>query len=91
MLLWLWTSCGLSIVMLLLFRNLEARGPKQRLAAVLLLVLFSGMDVLGAIFNHNLGALLRPSVGHPSGPHLEWWAGSYQFSSNTTLLFWVFN
>ena len=25
--------------------------------------------------------------------HLEWWArpGTYQFSSNTTLLFWVFN
>lgn len=91
MLLWLWSSAGVTIVMLLLFQALGAAGRRQKLFAILLLVFFSGMDLLGAIMEGTLGTMLKPLL-KPSGPHLEWWMHfRYQFSSNTTLLYWVFN
>lgn len=90
-LLWIWVSLGLTIVVLLMFGVYDVFGKKQRIAVTLLLVFFSGMDLLGAVLNYNLDFLLQPKLTHPSGPHLEWWMNIYQFSSNTTLLFWVFN
>ena len=91
MLLWLWSGAGVTIVMLLLFQVLGAMSRKQKLFALLLLVLFSGMDLLGALLEGTLGLMMEPRKW-PSGPHLEWWMHfRYQFSSNTTLLYWVFN
>lgn len=48
-------------------------------------IFFSGADVVG---DYIMGSPYRQR-GYFS--HLEQWAGSMQFSSNTTLLFWVFN
>jgi hypothetical protein len=91
LLLWIWTSVGLTIVMLLLFQLLNAMSRKQKICALMLLVLFSGMDLLGALFKGTFNLMMLPIV-KPSGPHLEWWMNfRYQFSSNTTLLYWVFN
>lgn len=49
------------------------------------LILFSGMDIVGQYLNGADAFLLF------SNAHLEWWQESYQYSSMTTQLFWVFN
>jgi hypothetical protein len=91
MLLWLWSSLGITLVALLLFQVLGVMGRKQKIFAMALLVLFSGMDLLGAVLEHTFDLMMQPRP-RPSGPHLEWWMHfKCQFSSNTTLLFWVFN
>lgn len=46
------------------------------------LVLFSGLDAVGYI-------LLKHAV--PFMDHMEWWLGGFQYSSNTTQFYWVFN
>lgn len=91
MLLWIWVSIGLTLVILLLFSALNENTIEQKAFAILLLVFFSGMDLFGAILKGNLESLMQHSLRHPSGPHLEGWMRNMQFSSNTTLLFWVFN
>lgn len=48
-------------------------------------ILFSGLDSLGVIFTQ---AGILDLFGME---HLEAWSVSFQYSSNTTLLFWVFN
>ena len=49
-------------------------------AAILLFILASGLDIVG---------LLLRGQAFELGQHIEWWATLVQFSSNTTLLYWV--
>ncbi len=91
MLLWLWSSAGLTIVILLLFRLLQVRNRRQQIAAVFLFVFFSGMDLVGAVLFNTLDTAMRIDTLHALTPHLEHWSGGMQFSSMMTLLFWVFN
>ena len=57
---------------------------KVRLWPLVLFIFFSGLDIVG-IF------LMRYDLnGVTAITHLEWWS-SYQYSSFTTQLFWVFN
>ena len=86
MLLWLWSSLGLTIILLLLFPVVGADTGKKRVAAVFLFAFFSGMDSLGAVLLGTHERLFLPGV-----LHLEWWNPGYQFSSITTCLYWVFN
>ncbi|MGN1416345.1 MAG: hypothetical protein ACI4XF_05855 [Oscillospiraceae bacterium] len=55
-------------------------SPRPILAAVMF-ILFSGLDIIGLI-------LTGQSAG---ADHYEWWASHFQFSSNTTCLYWVYN
>ena len=77
--LYFWTFAGLTLIVYYLFRLLK----NIRIWTVLILVFFSGLDGLGYIL-----------LSHGKIPglidHIEWWSG-LQYSSNTTLLFWVFN
>ncbi len=80
----LWSSLGCFIV-LMLFAMITNTGNKLRIfTAIFIFIFFSGLDWLGM-------ALLRnPSV--LGGRHIEWWAYYlFQFSSNSTCLFWVYN
>jgi hypothetical protein len=77
-LLWLWTATGVWIFLSLL--PLQSRRPGKMLIAVAVVVLFSGMDILGW--------LTLWGVTPPLFRHMEWWAQMFQYSSNTTLLFW---
>lgn len=54
---------------------------RARLTGLVVILLFSGMDTLGAV-------LMNPAVLSPFDHHIENWAG-IQFSSMLTLLFWV--
>lgn len=69
------------IIALLLFLSLiRAKGLVKNTLLLLLFVFFSGMD-----------GLMIPFFPDWWNNQLEWWAQGYQFSSNTTGLFWVYN
>lgn len=66
---------------------------KTRLSIVkasLLLIFFSGMDAVGTWLFQWIPNYDYPGFWPPI-QHLEWWAGSYQYSSFTTSLFWTYN
>lgn len=86
-----WACIGCFIAYYLIcriFRNV-------RLWYLFLFVLFSGLDVIGAaLLNYGIPTYMYydgQSIFYPlSSTHLEWWC-TFQFSSITTQLFWVFN
>jgi hypothetical protein len=80
-----WTFAGV-----VLFFAIAAAGDR-RLGALLLLlavlVLFSGMDLVGVVLTRGVAVLqfLLPT------DHIEWWAARFQYSAHSTQLFWVPN
>lgn len=87
MALWVWAALGLLTIALVLFTYVNATSFKKRVLTIAIFIGFSGLDILGAWLSKTLCVVLSPTT-----LHLEWWAsGSYQFSSITTCLFWVFN
>jgi hypothetical protein len=82
--LFLWSFIYLFFVSLLILIYTKADSFRKVVLAMIVFVCFSGMDIIGTLLtvNFNLGALPN---------HLEWWAQTYQYSSNTTQLFWVYN
>lgn len=80
--LFIWSLIGL----LLITHQLASALKTSTIKATLLLIFFSGLDFLGTLlFAQDYPTLLPPIT------HLETWAGSLQYSSFTTQLFWVFN
>lgn len=79
--LWLWTACGTVLFLLLL--PLPARLSLRLLMGLVIVIFFSGLDILGMLLT-NPGSI-------EAGQHLEWWIRLFQYSSNTTQLFWVPN
>lgn len=75
-----WLILGL----LLVFELISIHLKKYSLKYLILFILFSGLDVAGLFFTQG-NLQWAPFPGH-----IEWWSG-YQYSSNTTLVFWVFN
>lgn len=69
----------LVLIFLLLLSLVRAGNLLPACVALLVFVMFSGMDALMAGFIDDWNN------------QIEWWAGTYQFSSNTTCLFWVYN
>lgn len=57
---------------------------KVRVLPLIIFIFFSGMDILGYyLIGEDMSAITQTQ-------HLEWWS-LFQFSANTTQLFWVFN
>lgn len=79
-LLLVWTVIGVGLFLRLLPLSRQALRWGLGLLCV---VLFSGMDIVGG--------LLFFGAFPPAGTHIEWWASAFQYSSNTTQLFWVPN
>jgi hypothetical protein len=82
----LWTMIG-SILFLVQSISLVKSRVSAMLLVVAVVVFFSGADIVGNLLND--GPRFRSQWDLPM--HLEWWAGSYQYSSMTTQLFWVPN
>ena len=80
-LLFLWTALGVGLFLVIVLS--QARTPRQVVIVVAVVVFFSGMDVFGT----DRYFLDRPGLTE----HLEWWARIFQYSANTTQLFWVPN
>ncbi|KPC52265.1 hypothetical protein [Amantichitinum ursilacus] len=78
----LWTALGVFLVMAQL--ALVRQGWKFLGLLLLLLPLYSGMDWLGGLVLFNPQPLF-------STVHIQWWAYVFQYSANSTLLFWVPN
>ncbi|NBO39106.1 hypothetical protein EBU99_11045 [bacterium] len=80
----IWTFVGLSLVwsVLCLALKLTTLSRAKLTFAAFIFILFGGWDILGAALTYS-SEILTP------GTHIEWWASIGQFSSNTTLLFWV--
>ena len=73
------TVIFLVIIFLLLLSLVRARKLPAVLTALFIFVMFSGMDGLPAALKNDWNN------------QIEWWAETYQFSCNTTCLFWVYN
>lgn len=82
--LFLWSFLHLFFVSLLIFIYTKADSFKKIVLAMALLVFFSGLDIIGLLSSLNFDVTAIPN-------HLEWWSHAYQYSSNTTQLFWVYN
>lgn len=82
--LFLWSFLYLFFASLLILIYTKADSFKKIALAMIVFVFFSGMDIIGALFSLGFDVTVMPN-------HLEWWAGTYQYSSNTTQLFWVYN
>ncbi|MCC6211775.1 MAG: hypothetical protein IT513_12100 [Burkholderiales bacterium] len=80
LLLYAWTGLGAALFLCLLPLP---RKPLRLALALVIVILFSGMDAAGVLL----------IAGHlpPNALHLEWWAHPLQYSSHTTQLFWVPN
>ena len=76
----LWTALGVSMTFALMLRDRPALRPA--LVRIAVFVVFSGMDIVGTVTHYKPYAV---------GDHLEWWAYIFQYSSQTTQLFWVPN
>lgn len=59
-------------------------GKARPVLSALLFIGFSGLDIIGTL-------LVDYSASSLQSDHMEWWAELFQFSSNTTCLFWVYN
>jgi hypothetical protein len=81
-----WTAIGATLFLLQVMSLTPSRlGTAVLVAGVV--VLFSGFDIVGSLLND--GPRFRTDWNMTT--HLEWWAGTYQYSSMTTQLFWVPN
>jgi len=79
--LFVWTAIGVALFLVIALSS--ARSARHISIAIAVVVFFSGMDVFGG----DRYFLNRPSITQ----HLEWWAQLFQYSANTTQLFWVPN
>ena len=81
LLLYLWTAIGFALF--LCATTTLFPTDRQRFVACGLMIAFGGLDIVGfAVFQGSLP---------PLGQHIEWWAQFVQYSSNSTLMFWVPN
>jgi hypothetical protein len=77
--LYIWTLMGVVLFFYLLSRYIK----KVSFFVLWTFMFWSGLDFPG----HIIKWFQIPSIGK----HIEWWAAIFQYSSNTTALYWVFN
>lgn len=83
---WSWIGLVLAMLWFLVLNHRVAFTP------VLLFVMFSGLDVIGQFISRSIVVAIRPEVAQVlRWDHIEQWSIGWQYSSNTTLLFWVPN
>lgn len=80
---WLWSVICVTLVILLVMIYVKANTKKRFWLVLLIIITFSGLDIVGTVFNRLTRGILISN-------HIEWWS-RFQFSSLTTCLFWVFN
>jgi hypothetical protein len=84
-----WVALGIILTYIIIANNTV---QKPAIWALLFMISFSGLDSVGIWLTGQ--SLSDPGFVAfcPNGQygHIEWWT-SFQFSSNTTQLFWVFN
>ncbi len=83
--LYIWSLTGLFLAFYLVCRKLKRISP----GIIAVFIGFSGLDAIPHIL---VSTILDGFMSvFPWTYHIEWWAGYFQYSSNSTQLFWVFN
>lgn len=80
--LFMYAIFGVVLVLIHLINVVKVKNNKQIWLAILIFMFFSGLDVVG-------DNIIKYKA--PFDYHLEWWASFIQYSSVTTMLFWIFN
>ena len=80
--LFIYAVFGVCLVLIHLIKAVNIKTEKQIWFAILIFMFFSGLDIVGC-------EILK--YKQPMSFHIEWWAIFIQYSSITTMLFWVFN
>lgn len=80
LLLYLYAVLGI----LLIFYQITRIMRKPSFVIPVVFIFFSGLDFVGY-------TVINRTLPHSLSEQLEWWAELSQYSSNTTLLYWVFN
>jgi len=84
-LLYIWSLTGVFLAFYLLWRKLQTKS----FGLIAVFIGFSGLDAIPHIL---VSTILDGFMSvFPWTYHIEWWAGYFQYSSNSTQLFWVFN
>ena len=73
-----WAFIGILLIIYCINRHVG----KCTYVTTVILIIFSGLDAVMYFLINGSFSLTE---------HIEWWAGYFQYSSNTTLLFFVFN
>jgi hypothetical protein len=84
--LFLWSLLGVFLAVILT----SLATKLSLIKTTLLIVFFSGMDIVGVLLLCHIPGYNYPGLWPPI-QHLEWWAISMQYSSFTTSLFWTYN
>ncbi len=75
----IWSVIGVTLVVYFMCRYVK----KVTVFSIGFLIIFSGLDIIGYLLvNKDIPPLTR---------HIEWWATYFQYSSTTSMLFYVFN
>lgn len=83
----IYSTLGIFLVFMHLLVALKVRKLSKVLLAVLIFIFFSGMDIVGTLYPifYDVSFIFNEL-------HLEWWSPFVgQYSSNTSVLFWVYN
>ena len=84
--LYLWSTLGIELLFIWICKTLHTYSAKKVLLVLTLFITFSGLDIIGLYIlnlNFNFSNVLFND--------LEWWSINWQYSSFTSLLFWVYN
>ena len=85
--LFVYSALGVFLTFMNLFFALKVKKIGKVLLAICIFIFFSGMDVIGVLW-----PIFYEDTFSFNHYHLEWWSRFVgQYSSNTTVLFWVFN
>ncbi len=84
--LFVYATTGLFLVFTNILFALKIKKYSKALLAIVIFIFFSGLDIVGVFFPFFYDASFNLRDWH-----LEWWSYIGQYSSNTTVLFWVFN
>lgn len=83
----LYSIIGMVLVFINLMVALKVKKISKVLLALLIFIIFSGLDIVGVLW-----PIFYEDTFSFKQLHLEWWSLFVgQYSSNTTILFWVFN
>ena len=89
--LYFYTVLGVFLITYNLFRYFK----KTSYIILAVFIFFSGMDIIGFLCSHAFVAITKINAAIEFKSliycHLEWWPLIFQYSANTTQLFWVFN
>lgn len=82
---------GISLIFLHVLYTVQIKNYFKAILVILLLIFFSGMDIIGVCFADIFGIYFLGSVSNMF--HIDFWAITInaEFSSITSVLFWVFN